>query len=604
MFLAVLYNRGSMKRTSYCGDLRKEHQGKKQTLCGWVHSRRDHGGVLFCDLRDRTGLVQIVFHPENKGLFQRAQDLGGEYVVSVTGQVTARPEGTRNPNIPTGDIEVNVEDLEILNTSKPPPFEISDYSEAGEEVRLRYRFLDLRRPPLQKNIVKRHQVAQSIRQILSKEGFIEVETPFLTKSTPEGARDFLVPSRMSQGSFYALPQSPQLFKQLLMVSGYDKYFQIVRCFRDEDLRADRQPEFTQVDLEMSFVDEADVERIVEMFVSQAFEAALGTKFPGPVPHMTYDEAMNRFGTDAPDVRYGLELADFSELVKNSGFQVFAKTVASGGTVRGITLTGGAGMSRKDTDDLTQWANTLGAKGLAWMKWTAAGADSPIVKFFQPAELQSIREKVQAKEGDISFFVADAPAIAYKVLGLLRRRLAESHKLIPAGQWKFLWVEKFPAFEWGVETRRWNAVHHPFTSPDSDGWAEIRASLKDATGNTQVDKVKARAYDLVLNGVEIGGGSIRIHESKNQELIFQLLQIPPETAQLQFGFLLEALAYGAPPHGGFALGLDRFVALLCGEPSIRDIIAFPKNQKGLDLMSNAPSPVSDLQLKELGIKTIP
>jgi aspartyl-tRNA synthetase len=583
-----------MKRTIYCGNLRKNHVGQTPTLCGWIHSRRDHGGVIFCDLRDRTGLVQIVFRPENKPLFEKAQNLGIEHVVQVRGKVAERPAGTKNTNIATGEVEVEALDLELLNASKPPPFEISDYSEAGEDVRLRYRFLDLRRPPLQKNILKRHQIAQAIRNHLTKEGFIEIETPFLTKSTPEGARDFLVPSRMTLGSFYALPQSPQLFKQILMVAGYDKYFQIVRCFRDEDLRADRQPEFTQVDLEMSFVDEEDVEAVIEGFVSEAFEAATGQKFPGPVPHLTYDEVMTRFGSDAPDMRYGMELQDFSEIVKSSGFQVFAKTVAGGGTVRGISVPKGAAFSRKETDDLTQWANTMGAKGLAWIKWAANGAESPIVKFFKPEELTAIREKAKAQDGDITFFVADTATVAFKVLGLLRRRLAESQKLIPAGQWKFLWVEKFPSFEWDEEGKRWNAVHHPFTAPRSEDWPVLREK-------GDLSKVRARAYDLVLNGTEIGGGSIRIHRMEDQALIFKLLNIPPETAQLQFGFLLEALEYGAPPHGGFALGLDRFVGLLAGETSIRDVIAFPKNQKGVDLMSNAPSPVSPLQLRELGIK---
>jgi len=591
-----------MERTAYCGDLRKEHAGKEQTLCGWIHSRRDHGGVLFCDLRDRTGLIQIVFHPRRQDLFHKAQELGGEYVVQITGHAALRPEGTRNPQIATGDVEVEVESLHILNASQPPPFEISEYSEAGEEVRLRYRYLDLRRAPLQKNILRRHRVTQTIRAALSREGFIEIETPILTKSTPEGARDFLVPSRLSPGHFYALPQSPQLFKQLLMVSGYDRYFQVARCFRDEDLRADRQPEFTQVDLEMSFVDEEQVEEVVERVVAEAFQAALGNAYPGPAPHMSYDEAMRRFGTDAPDTRYGLELMDFSDAVGSSGFQVFSKAVAQGGTVRGLSVPQGAAFSRKEIDDLTQWSNTLGARGLAWIKWTSQGAESPIVKFFQSGELASIRRAAQAGEGDITFFVADLPAVVFKVLGLLRRRMAERQKLIPAGQWKFLWVEKFPAFEWDEEARRWNAVHHPFTSPEDSDWALLRqAAGADAADRTSLQTVRARAYDLVLNGVEIGGGSIRIHRAADQDLIFKLLRIAPETARLQFGFLLDALAYGAPPHGGFALGLDRFIALLCGESSIRDVIAFPKTQKGLDLMAGAPSPVSELQLRELGIR---
>lgn len=592
-----------MRRSHYCGELRTSHKGQQVRLFGWVHSRRDHGGLLFWDLRDRTGLLQVVFRPEQQSLFQAASKVGGESVVAIEGRVTARPPGTENANLATGQIEVEAESLEVLAPSKPPPFEISEFSEAGEETRLRFRFLDLRRPPLQKNLRLRHEISQAIRAYLVQQGFLEIETPFLTKSTPEGARDFLVPARLSRGRFYALPQSPQLFKQLLMVSGFDKYFQIVRCFRDEDLRADRQPEFTQVDVEMSFVEEEDVMAAVEGFIRKAFETAFGKRLEGSIPRLSYEEVMRRYGSDAPDVRYGMELADVTGTGRTSDFRVFATEVQAGGGVLALSVPGGALFSRQKLDDLTPWANARGAKGLAWIKVTSSGYDSPIVKFFKPPELESIRGKTGAQAGDIVFFAAGELARAQRLLGQLRRRMAEELKLVPPDRWAFVWVTGFPQFEWDAEEKRWNAMHHPFTSPREEDWPLVEKGGGERGAQSPLARVRARAYDLVLNGVEIGGGSIRIHRKERQEAMFKALQIPPAQAQERFGFLLEALEYGAPPHGGFALGLDRLVALFSGEDSIRDVIAFPKTQKGVDPLCQAPSEVSETQIKELGLRLI-
>src|SRR3989339_919656 len=585
-----------MDRTCYCGALRARDVERRVVLCGWVHSRRDHGGVIFIDLRDREGLAQVVFQPEKSDIFASAEKLRSEFVLRVEGLVRRRPEGTLNANIPTGEVEWVAEALTITTACPALPFEISDYTEASEELRLRYRFLDLRRPAVQKNFIFRHKILQQVRAFLSGAGFLEIDTPMLTKSTPEGARDFLVPSRMSPGAFYALPQSPQLFKQILMVSGFNRYFQIAKCFRDEDLRADRQPEFTKVDLEMSFVDENDVMQATEGLLAAIFKEALGKDLELPFARLSYDEAMLRYGSDKPDTRFGMEIADLCGELKNCQFKVFAQAISGGGVVRGICVPGGEKFSRSEIDGLTSFVAAYGARGLAWMKVTANGPESNIVKFFSAGELEGIQGKLGAKAGDLLLFLADTPAVVAQGLGALRLKLAKEINLIAEGAFNFLWVVDFPLLEWDKEDKRWSAMHHPFTSPRQED-IPLLDRPEDAGA------VRARAYDIVLNGVEIGGGSIRIHREELQEKMFSLLKISSRDARERFGFLLEALTYGAPPHGGLALGLDRLCALILGEESIRDVIAFPKTQKAACLMTGAPGAVNSRQLKELEIKII-
>ncbi len=576
----------SIKRTG-AGELRATDAGKTVKLMGWVHRRRDHGGLIFIDLRDRSGLVQLVVDPQLEEIFLLAEKLRSEFVISIQGQVRIRPEGTVNLKLKTGEVEVLVESLEILNESKTPPIQL-DAEQSDENLRLRYRYLDLRRQPMQENIILRHRVVKLIRDFLDTEGFLEIESPMLTRSTPEGARDYLVPSRVHPGEFYALPQSPQLFKQLLMVSGMEKYFQIARCFRDEDLRADRQPEFTQVDIELSFVEQDDILALMEKLMVQILQL-VGRKAQMPLPRLTYSEAMERFGSDRPDLRFGLELCNVTELVADSQFGVFAKTVASGGQVRGICVPEASSFTRRQLDDLVATAQEFGAKGLAWIALDEDGFRSPITKFFTTEQLEAIRERMGGKTGDLLIFVADKPQVTMEVLGRLRLELGKSLNLIDKDRWELLWVVDFPLLQYDEEEKRYQAVHHPFTSPRPEDLELLE---------TDPGQVRAQAYDLVLNGIELGGGSIRIHRRELQERMFSALNISPSEAEEKFGFLLEAFSYGAPPHGGIALGLDRLIMLLAAAPSIRDVIAFPKTQSASCLLTGAPSSVDARQLREL------
>ncbi len=592
---------GDFKRDYFCGELTENNIGDEVRLLGWADSVRDHGGVIFINLRDKEGIVQIVIDPSKspEKAYEKAKKVRSEYVLAVRGRVNRRPAGTENPKLKTGNIEVAVDELRILNTCDILPFPIEDNINVHEEVRLKYRYLDIRRPQMLKNLILRHEVYQATREYLVGHGFLEVETPMLTKSTPEGARDFLVPSRLEHGKFYALPQSPQLFKQILMVAGIERYFQIVKCFRDEDLRKDRQPEFTQIDFEMSFVDEEDVIAVSEGLVHYLFKKILGIEISLPIKRMSYEEAVNRYGTDKPDLRYDLELKDLTDLAKEVEFKVFRSVADSGGLVKGINIKGGSKLSRKEIDDLTEYAQKFGAKGMAWIKINEDGSlQSPIVKFFSDHQIQQIKAIMEGENGDLLIFIADTPEITHRVLGFLRKHIAEKLDLIPEGKWEFVWIVDFPLLEWDEEEKRLVALHHPFTSPKE----EDIDRLDEAINNKQIAlSFKSRAYDLVLNGEEIAGGSIRIHRPDIQKKIFELIGISDEEAEERFGFLVNALKYGAPPHGGLAFGLDRLVALMTGSDSIREVIAFPKTQKGICPLTQAPDYVREEQLEELGIE---
>ncbi len=586
-------NKAFLKRTHTCGELRRHHIGEMVVLNGWIDTRRDLGGVVFFDVRDRYGVTQIVFAPQHdEELYRRAQLLRGEYVVAVSGVVEERPEGTYNPNIPTGEVDIVVKELEVLNKAETPPFQIKDRVDVSEDHRLRYRYIDLRRPAMRDNLLMRHAMAQVTRSYFDEHRFVEIETPFLMKSTPEGARDFLVPSRVNKGKFYALPQSPQTYKQILMVSGFDRYFQIVKCFRDEDLRADRQPEFTQIDLEMSFVDEDDVFTVSEGLLVRLLKEVLDVEVTAPFDRMSFKDAMERYGTDKPDRRFGLEITTLSDIVKDVPFKVFSDTIKNGGAVAGFVAPGCASYTRNQLDNLVDLTKSLGAKGLVYVKVTDNGYETPVQKFLSQDDLKAIANAVDAMTGDLILIVADSWKNCYSVLGDLRLEFGRRLELIDHDKIDLHWVTEFPLFEWDEEDKRYYAMHHPFTSPRIEDIEKLKES---------VEGVKARAYDLVMNGNEIAGGSIRIHTPELQSIVFDKLGISPEEAAMKFGFLMDAFKYGAPPHGGIAFGFDRLVMLFAGQKSIRDVIAFPKTSSGLSLMDGSPSEVSEEQLKELHLK---
>ncbi len=584
---------GDMRRTHHCCELTAADMDREVILMGWVQRRRDHGGVIFVDLRDKEGLTQVVFNPDhNSEVHRKAHDIRSEYVLGVRGTVSHRPEGMMNPKLKTGEIEIMVHELKIFNDAQTPPFLIEDSVEVSETIRLKHRHLDLRRPQLQQNIIMRHRVGAAVRQYLNGEGFLDIETPVLTKSTPEGARDYLVPSRVNPGQFYALPQSPQLFKQLLMISGFERYYQIVRCFRDEDLRAERQPEFTQIDMEMSFVGEDDIMAVAEGLMSAVFKEALETEIKLPFPRMPYAEAVARYGLDKPDTRFDLELKNISDIVKGSGFKVFASVVEKGGIVKALNAKGCIGFSRKEIDDLTDFVAVYRAKGLAWIKVKENEWQSPIAKFFTDEEKASLAERLDMAPGDLVFFVADHPKVTNEALGHLRNHLGKKLGLIDEKSFNFLWVTEFPMMEYDETEKRYQALHHPFTAPLEEDYDKF---------DTDPLAVRSRAYDLVLNGSEVGGGSIRIHQRSVQDKVFKALGISEESAEEKFGFLLKALDSGAPPHGGIAFGMDRLMMILCGQPSIRDVIAFPKTQKAACLLTDAPSYAGKGQLEELNLR---
>ena len=582
-----------LKRTHYCGTLRAENIGETVTVCGWVQKQRDKGGLIFIDLRDRTGILQLTFDETTAAeVFEKAKSCRSEYVLAAVGAV--RERSSKNPDIPTGDVEISVTELRILNKAVTPAFEITDNCKTAEEIRLKNRYLDLRRPALMKNILFKHHVMQAARRYFSDNGFIEIETPMMIKSTPEGARDYIIPSRVHNGSFYALPQSPQLYKQLLMVSGFDKYFQLARCFRDEDLRADRQPEFTQIDVEMSFVDMEDVLSVGEGFVKYLFKETMGIDVPMPLPRLTYNEAMSRYGSDKPDTRYGMEITDITDIAKDTDFGVFTSAIENGGSVRAICAKNAVKTyTRKEIDKLVEYSKGIGAKGLAWIRWADEAPTCTFSKFLKEGQLDAILERMGAEQGDVILIVADKNKVTLPVLGALRQEVAKRLDIIP-DTFNFLWVVEFPFFEYNEDTQNWDAMHHPFTAPLD----ECIQYLDNAP-----DKVYAKAYDLVLNGIELSSGSIRITDPELQEKMFEALGFTPEQAQEKFGFLTDAFKYGAPPHGGFGIGLDRLVMLMCKAESLRDVVAFPKVKDASEPMTNAPQPVDEAQLAELGIKVI-